>query len=812
MKKLLFLVLICVFLCACSSDAVPETSVLPASPTPSASVTSEPVAVADEDMGKIIISEVMAKNHTTLLDCNSKFSDWIELQNISDAPISLDGWRLSCDGNEAWIMPDITLDSGDFILVFASGEDIKESELHTDFKLSAGETLSLLTPNGSVSHSLTCSTDDNDVSLAYSDGDFVLCSYPSPGFDNSGSGYDAWQDSRFVEGPLIINEVSVFSAPSNSTSNYEKYDWIELKNISGKSVDLSNYYLSDSRNDYKRCPLPAVTLEAGYTVTFICSKNGPEIRSLLPIELNSESESIFLSTDEGLVDYALLRNIPLEGSFGRLSNENGFFFFDHPTPNKENRSGERRISKKPVSSATDGVYNDIDSISVELLAEGKIYYTLDGSLPNKKSAVYSSPIEVDKTCVVRAVSIEEGALPSKALTLSFIMNENHSLPVVSLVADNKSSYPIGGIFKMGKYVEHPGCISLFEEDGKFTLDCGISITGHQSLNLSKKSMKVKFRSAYENERLNYDVFDTGTALYSSLALRAGQDNHRAVFRQEIWQDLALEATDLVPTQHSKFCIVYINGEYYGIYCLKEDISRQYFADWSGGVSKDSVESVKVPDALTEDFSQTVFRYCKANDMSKDEHYEYICSVLDINSYIDWLILQGISCNVDLFRNIRFFRSAESDGLWKSVLFDLDHAMLDDYGSGFDLGKSLPGKDWPFMSLIGDSAFSSDRMSPLLLNLLKNQQFRAAFLTRYAELYDTVLSNERILERIDYYEALLAPEIARDWKRWRADAEDWEEYVDMLRRCVTELDWQNYVKDSMFRYFKVSDEEINLYFK
>lgn len=810
MKKLLFLILICALLCGCSSQ--PEAPVSQPSASPAPTAAPEIVPEADELVGKVIISEVMAKNHATLSDCDGNFSDWIELENVSGESLSLSGWSLSCDGDEGWVLPDVWLESGEQLLVFASGEDKQSPQLHTDFKLSAGETLTLLTPAGSVSGELLCSSDENDISLVFGENGFSTSSYPSPGFENSPAGYDAWQDSLSTASPLIISEVAVSSIPGNNASIYEQYDWVELKNVSGKYIELSDYYLSDSRNDYKRCRLPEGGLAPGDTVTYICSKEGPEIRALLPMELNSSAETLYLSNADGLVDYVFLRDIPLEGSYGRMDGENGFFFFDSISPKKRNIDGFRRVSAKPVSPTADGVFNGVDSISVELQAQGKIYYTLDGSLPNEKSSVYSGPISVNSTCVIRAISIEEGALPSKALTLSFILNENHTLPVVSLVADARSSYSAGGIFKAGKDVEHPGCVSLYEEGEKFTIDCGISITGHQSLELPKKSLKVKFRGAYESERLNYDVFDIGVDQYSSLALRAGQDNHRAVFRQEIWQDLALEMTELVPTQHSKFCIMYINGQYYGIYCLKEDISHQYFADWSGGIDKDSVESVKVPDTLTQDFTDSVFSYCKTKDMSKPEHYEYICSVLDIDSYIDWVILQGVSCNVDLFRNVRFFRSAESDGLWKSVYFDLDHAMLDDYGSSFRLGKSLPDEDWPFMSLVGESSFSSSRMSLLFNSLLKNEQFRAALFSRYAEVYDSVLSNERILERIDYYEALLRPEIERDWERWNADSEDWDIYVDMLRRCVTELDWQNYVKESMFRYLNVSEDEINQHFK
>ena len=88
------------------------------------------------------ISELMHKNKASLLDEDGDFSDWIELENASAAPLELEGWRLSDRGSKkGWALPARTLAPGELLLIFTDGKDRSEGELHADFSLSEGETL-----------------------------------------------------------------------------------------------------------------------------------------------------------------------------------------------------------------------------------------------------------------------------------------------------------------------------------------------------------------------------------------------------------------------------------------------------------------------------------------------------------------------------------------------------------------------------------------------------------------------------------------------------------------------------------------------
>ncbi|MFC1601062.1 lamin tail domain-containing protein [Candidatus Sumerlaeota bacterium] len=103
----------------------------------------------------VLISEFMAINDTVLQDEDGDYPDWLELVNVSPAPVNLDGWYLTDDSADLtkWRFPAQSIDPGEYLIVFASDKDraVAGSELHTNFKLSAaGEYLALVEPDGST--------------------------------------------------------------------------------------------------------------------------------------------------------------------------------------------------------------------------------------------------------------------------------------------------------------------------------------------------------------------------------------------------------------------------------------------------------------------------------------------------------------------------------------------------------------------------------------------------------------------------------------------------------------------------------------
>lgn len=736
------------------------------------------LAEISRDADALRISEVMAKNRSVRKDAYGGFSDWIELENISDHDLSLAGWHISDkEDGLGWACPDVTLPAGGRLLLFASGRDSREGELHTDFSLSQGETVRLTNRRGYTADEFACETGEVDLALALNgEGQTQETLYPTPGFENSRAGYDAWQESLAAEGPLVINEVMVANFLDNYLNVTGNRDWVEIKNVSSETVNLSNYYLSDSDDDYLLWQLPDRELASGAVTLIICDSDGPQRGDrypCAPFSLDSTSEHLFLSDNSHVVDSAYLRDIPCECSYGRMDGENGFFYFTNPTPGYNNGTGCRRVSAEPAALTPDGTYDDVETLSIELSAEGAIYYTTDGQVPTTASTPYSGPITVDKTTIIRAISVEEGGLPSRTLTLSYLLNEGHSLPVISLVLDDLTQF--NSVYSNGtKYVEMPGSVSLYEEDGSFTIGCGVTMSGMTSLILPKKNMSLKFRGAYGDAWLDYDVFDGGVAEFTDLTVRAGQDYYSAIIRNELCQNLCLQMTDSVVTQRSKYCVLYINGQYWGIYALKEKVNRQLYAS-QAGVSKESVTMVDGPAGVNTDFYRDVYQYVTSHDMSVPENYEHFCSVMDVDSLIDWLIMEGYCANGDILKgNVRYCRSTENGGLWKVVFYDLDATLLRTFNNFYNL-------------LYSPQAYMQ-QISQIIMPLLKNEAFVERLLTRFAAAIEGPLSNENVLAEIDRLVALIQPETERDAVRWHTSIARWERNLEYLKNFIGENDY------------------------
>lgn len=180
------------------------------------------IAVYHSVFAQPVITEFMASNDETLQDDDGEYSDWLEIHNPGSEALSLANWYLTDDEDEKtkWQFPAVTLDAGEYLVVFASSEDRTDpgAPLHTNFGLSAGgEYLGLIQPDGvtvvsefapeypeqteDISYGVTQSTDDNETpQIGY-------FAEPTPGATNGGP-----------EALLILDEV-IFSRTSGPFFN-----------------------------------------------------------------------------------------------------------------------------------------------------------------------------------------------------------------------------------------------------------------------------------------------------------------------------------------------------------------------------------------------------------------------------------------------------------------------------------------------------------------------------------------------------------------------------------------------------------------
>ena len=705
--------------------------------------------------GGVVISELMAGTQLVLADDYDDFSDWAELYNTTAQTVELDGWFLSDDPSNPckWQFPNVQIGAGERLLVYLSGRDtLTDRQIHAGFSLSAGgESLLISSYLGSVVDSVTFGKSENNCSFVCTGDEPVICAKPTPGLPNDDAGYDALCDGLLPRGELAIWEVMTSNDRYLPQDLGLCYDWVEIKNVSSHDVELSKYTITDDAGtpDYFR--LPEKTLKPGEVIAIVLS--GDETLSTgrhshAPFSLDAGEDQLLLFGPGGkLQDFVFLKNIPVGHSYGRTEGQGGFFYMN-PTPERENKDGYRYISDEPSSQYTAGVHSGDGAFTVPLEAKGTIYYTLDGSDPDERSLPYSAPLNIEKTTVVRAVSMENGKLVSPIYTATFVVGEPHDLPVVSLVTDPANLWGGNGIYKDNdieiKEQRRPANISYTGTDGNFALDCELSMHGATSLMYAKKkSFKVRFQDKYDGI-LNYDVFEDGEVEhFSALVVRAAREDVISThIRDTLMSHIAIENSDAVVSQKYKYIALYLNGEYWGLYAFREFHSADHYATYMD-VPADTVTKVNYANDELNSLNE-LYRTLNNRNMRSEKDWNYVKSLLDLESFADWIIFEAYTGNFDIHENMRYYYST-ADGKWRCGLVDVD--------LGF------------FRNPAFSEVVESFHHGKLVSALLTNPEFKEMVALRLAELLEGPLSDQNVQDTINMLADIIDSEIYLEAERW-----------------------------------------------
>lgn len=778
----------------------------------------------------IAFNEIMASNKFSVTDKNGNYSDYIELLNTSQKTTDLKGYALTTDEAKPfmWRFPSYKVKAGETVLLFADGSQ-ESKELYVSFKLAKeGGNLYLTNPAGYIVASVSFpELPADEAYVRDANGSYTVSSAISPGYENTVSGIQKFEDTLKTIEPsqndLQISEVITRNTKYAALKG-EYYDWIELYNPTGKDISLKGYSLAKSPTGEKGFKLPDTTIKAGeYLLVYASDGTVAEDSSAIQanFKLNGNCYIGLFSPKGKLLDGLRLTGMTQNVSKGRIKGQKGVLYFETPSPQKANSGGVSEITASPTFSKKTGMYDNVSSITVSLTGEGRIYYTTNGSKPTTASAVYTQPLTLTKTSVIRAIAVKEGALCSEVVTASYIINEGHGTDVVSLTADPEDLYSESrGIYATGPKAssvfpysganfwqdwERDANVELFSKDGSepgFNVGCGIKIFGAYSRAYSKKSFKLCFRDQYGAGKLRYNVFDNrDISAYDILVLRAGgQDAYKAVMKDEVITGVVDDA-GILDTQAYRPVVLYVNGEYFGMYYIREKINDHFIADHYG-VSEESVDILQGTGKTArfgsaEDYKDLV-NYIKTHDLSNDEYYDHVISRLDPVNYADYVIAEIWCGNTDQ-GNIRFFRTTETDGRWRWILFDTD--------LGFQHGTR--DSVWEYIDPDGNG--HNNAFSTAVFNgLIKNKRFRDLFVERLEYGLNNVYRTDLVLAKIDSIQESWHGEGTRNHAKWEC-RDSWDVWVNGLRSFargrIATLKKEFTTDSRVTRVFHLTDDEI-----
>lgn len=779
---------------------------------------------SDVDLYPVVINEIQTSNSLGACDVDGSRYDWLEIRNLSESSVNLDGCSLVCD-TASWKFPVVSIAPYGYLLVFAAGPDSPCTQLHANFKLKKkGGCVKLLSPGRNVVSELEFGRIPDECSLCRQpDGCFEECLYPTPGFSNDAVGLEAWAEHMDAgrPDPVKIWEVMPRNGSEMKLPNGKYCDWVELRNTSSQTVSLKGYSLSPKKDVSQGCNLPDISLAPGAFAVFASSGSQglcPFSCRYLPFKVNGK-ERLYLFKDGGLVDCVSARPCYYGTSIGRLDGKPGFFYFGQPTPGGNNDPhGCRTVCPAPEFETAPGVYEGADSVRVFVKGEGTVHFTSDGSTPGMQSPVFPSEgLLLNRTAVVKVFCERENCLRSELVCGSYFLSEGHSLPVVSVTMDPKDLMSdTRGIYARGygaseefpykganfwKNWERPAQIEMFEDGTGFSAPCGIKIFGAYSRGRDKKSFHIKFREKYGLEEIDYPLYgDRSMPTYSSMVLRSGsQDDNGVMLRDEYFTTLMSRSCPTLYVQDSKPVVLYVNGEYFGVYYIREKVNEQYVASHLG-VDPDSVTLMFANDNTlfgNGDEYKQLLNYVRTHDMSRPECYEYVTSRIDIMSLIDFKIGEFYSGNQDT-GNVKYFKSSDPscDNKWYWIFYDLDWGFYYDTSLAFYLrpeGKNL----FPYINTF-------------ISALLTNKEFKETFLHRFAWHMENTFSQENTSAVFDSFHDAIKPEMERNCARWKKGMSytRWEQHVEEFRKKIEKK--PDFMVQQVKEYFHLSDKEYSLY--
>ncbi len=650
--------------------------------------------------GDLYISEFMASNSDSLDDGFGESSDWIEVFNDGSTTVDLDGYFLTDDASDLtkWEFPSYSLAAGQSLVVFASSRDVTlpSGEMHTNFKLaSGGEYLGLVGPDGStVLHDFGASYPVQFEDVSYGIGMELTSSTRT--LVSSGDLISAWEPTSDVLG-LSWTEASFddsswpVSGPSpvgyeSSPGDYASIIQTPLSN-NAQSLYVRYEFSLSSLHDVAALDL-GVRFDDGYVAyvngTRIASQNAPDTISWNSIAaaLHPDDEAIHLETvgaNQGVRSLRVGQNVlaihgmnvsttssdllfdaQLTGKSATVTQPEETGFRQSPTPGWVNESRFAGYNDSVSFSLPHGFYTSSQTLALSTPAASDfIVYTLDGSEPTVDSnfnitngQLYTNPLTIHQSGVVRAAAFENGFRSVPSITQSYIFLDdvlqqsptgqspagwpnssvNDQLLDYGMDPDIISQYGSQAIkdalteissFSISTDVDHlfdsqtgiyvnaqnggrswerPASVELLENDGSsgFQVNAGLRIRGgfSRSGDNPKHAFRFYFRDEYGPTKLNYPLFgDEGTDQFDVLDLRTAQnyswsfngDPQNTFVREVFSRDLQRDLGH--QSTLSRYHHLYINGVYWGLFQTQERVNDAYGETYFGG-DKDDYDVVK----------------------------------------------------------------------------------------------------------------------------------------------------------------------------------------------------------------------------
>jgi gliding motility-associated-like protein len=613
--------------------------------------------------------------------------------------------------------------------------------------------------------------------------------------------------NKVANAQILINEYSASNSTIIADYQGDFEDYVELYNTSGTAINLAGYFMSDNATNLNKWVFPAgVSIPAnGRLMVYMSNKDlvspGGQVHASFKLTQCRNEKIIICDAALNILDSLTMQRTQNNHSRGRTTDGAATWsIFTTPSPNAANAGTINAYADKPIFDIPQGFYAAAQSLTLSTPQTGvTIRYTTNGQAPTAASTAYSTPIAIAATTVVRAACFSNttNLATSFTETNTYFINVTHSssFNVISLAGNYT------GLFGNSQPIRNS--MEFFDtlKNFKWEFEGQTKRHGHDSWAFPQKGFRVYPKDEYGYLHTMPEQFFPNSPRneFDCIILKGGaSDNYPSSNGQNathmrdayahtfsIKYDMEFDERNYAPT------IIYINGAYWGIYEIRERVDADYTefyynqpeskADivkhWGGGTN--------ILVAGSDTGWTNLRNFCISNNMALANNYNYVESVLNTNSLIDFFVYNNYLANSDHMNwNTMWWRGKKGAGVkWKYALWDQDNI--------FDLGENYTGLSTTSSALDPCEPFTLFLNSNIVFHtqiinaLMNNAVFKKKYQDRYAMWLNTSLTCDTLLKHVDYFEDLLTPEMTKHVARWGGNVNTWHNHFDSVRKFILE---------------------------
>lgn len=614
-----------------------------------------------------------------------------------------------------------------------------------------------------------------------------------------------------LNGQVMINEFSC-SNFDQYQDNYGRYeDWIEIYNASATPYDISGYHLSDRINNPTKWEFPqgVVVPANGHLRVWASRKDefaaGQVHTNFKLSQRKANPEFIVFADPSGniLESYNLHNHITLTNhSYGRTTDgASTWSVFTNPTFGSSNNSSVAydRYTEIPEFDVQGGFYNGPVTVNITTNeTNAVIRYTTNGTEPTPTSDIYNGPLTINSTTVVKARVFhnDNQILPGLYEFNTYFIDVSHSVPVVSV-----SGTGLLTLFG-GTQIRPHGSVEYFEDmEFKTKVTGEFNKHGNDSWSYGQRGVDFISRDDFGyGNALHHKIFaGKSRTEFQRVMWKAGaNDNYPfesggAHIRDAFVQTLSQRGNLHLDERTYEPAILYVNGQYWGVYETREKIDDKDFTEYYYGQRMEDVYYLKTwggtwanygGQAAFDDWN-LVRNFALNNDLSVEANYNFVRARIDLKSFADHKIINTYIVAMDWLNwNTKWWRGTNPSGeqlRWRYTLWDMD-AVFGHYINYTGIPNTSPTADPCFAEALPNPGGQGHS---LILNKLLDESdvFRQYYLSRYADLMNTIFSCDYMIDLLDELLDRIEPEMQGQFDRWGGNYNGWQNNVNSLKSFI-----------------------------